>query len=615
MRPVPVEAHVRPALAAVGGLPDAVSDGDVRADERLAGAGPDDLRIGGRDGESADGVDRLVVEDGPPGEPGVLRLPDPAGGRTRKVSEFVAGHARDGDGAVADRTDVAEAERIDVLRGDLLSESRDGDRDENERAHPLRHDGASFQGQKRYCLPPAQGKRVESHLEVNMSALLLLVLLATVETPEQRFFEWTNMAFSKEVVRERRERMIDLLARSGGGVLLVPSRYGPSDGFTFRQLDDFLYLTGLELPDSVLVLDADEKTVLLFAPERDARYESPSRANDFPGRLLTADPDFSEGSGLSTTRRPSELPSAVRAWVEDGRKLRVDLGRSGAIPAIASDFVLGLSPAEGLLFHLQRSYPGAPVENAFDDVARLRMVKGPEEIEALRRVCELTVEAIRHAAGFVREGVDERALEGELEAAFKRGGAQRPGFASIIKSGPNSLWPWRILAANYDRRNRVMKDGELVVFDVGTELDYYVSDVGRTFPVSGRFSEIQKAKLEMITAVSDAVLAAVRPGVTFSELKGVAVAKIPEAERRYMQAGGFFGHHIGLSSGEPALPDAPLEPGMIFTVEPWYYNHDDGISVFIEDDVLVTEDGHENLTRALPRSPAELEAMTGARRP
>lgn len=447
-----------------------------------------------------------------------------------------------------------------------------------------------------------------------MRSLLLLVLLATVETPEQGFFEWTSMAFSKKVVRERRERMIARLARSGGGVLLVPSRHGTSDGFTFRQLDGFLYFTGLELPDSVLVLDADEKKVLLFAPERDARYESPSRANDFPGRLLTDDPDFSEVSGLSAPRLPSELPNAVRAWVEGGRKLRVDLGRSGAIPALASDFVLGWSAAEGLVFHLQHNYPGARVANAFDDVARLQMIKGPEEIEAMRRVCAVTVEAIRHAAGFVREGTDERTLEAELEAAFKRGGAERLGFASIIKSGPNSLWPWRILAANYNRRNRAMRNGDLVVFDVGTELDYYVSDVGRTFPVSGRFDDRQKEKLAMITRVSDAVLAAVRPGVTLADLKAVAVANIPDKERRYMQAGGFFGHHIGLSSGDPALTDAPLEPGMIFTVEPWYYNHDDGISVFIEDDVLVTEDGHENLTRALPRSPAELEAMTGAGR-
>ena len=78
-----------------------------------------------------------------------------------------------------------------------------------------------------------------------------------------------------------------------------------------------------------------------------------------------------------------------------------------------------------------------------------------------------------------------------------------------------------------------------------------------------------------------------------------------------MQAGGFYGHHIGLSTGDPALADVPLEAGMIFTVEPWYYNHDEELSVFVEDVILVTEDGHENLTAALPRDPDGLEAITG----
>ena len=154
--------------------------------------------------------------------------------------------------------------------------------------------------------------------------------------------------------------------------------------------------------------------------------------------------------------------------------------------------------------------------------------------------------------------------------------------------------------------------GELVVFDVGTELDYTVSEVGRTFPVSGRFTGKQKKRLEMVTSVSDAILAAVRPGVTLADLKEVALAKIPEEERAYMQAGGFYGHHIGLSSSEPALAEAPLEPGMIFTVEPWYYNHDEELAVFIEDVVLVTASGHENLTGSLPRTTEELELLTGS---
>ena len=154
-----------------------------------------------------------------------------------------------------------------------------------------------------------------------------------------------------------------------------------------------------------------------------------------------------------------------------------------------------------------------------------------------------------------------------------------------------------------------MQNDELVIFDVGTELDYYISDVGRTFPVSGSFSDVQAEKLRMSTAVSDAIISAVRPGITLPELLEIAFAAIPVSERQYMQTGSFFGHHIGMAAGDPSLLDAPLEPGMIFTVEPWYYNHDIDVSVFIEDIVLVTEDGSEVLTAGLPRTPEELEAM------
>jgi Xaa-Pro aminopeptidase len=132
--------------------------------------------------------------------------------------------------------------------------------------------------------------------------------------------------------------------------------------------------------------------------------------------------------------------------------------------------------------------------------------------------------------------------------------------------------------------------------------------------VSGSFADDQRDILEMVTAISDSIIANVRPGITLAELQALAVDLIPEDERRYMQAGFFFGHHIGLAVGDLNIRDAMLEPGMIFTVEPWYYNHDRGIAVFIEDDVLVTATGSEVLTAMLPRSTEDLERLVGTRR-
>jgi Xaa-Pro aminopeptidase len=186
-------------------------------------------------------------------------------------------------------------------------------------------------------------------------------------------------------------------------------------------------------------------------------------------------------------------------------------------------------------------------------------------------------------------------------------------FHPIIKSGPNSLWAWRILASHYDRRNRAVRDGELVIFDVGCELDHYVSDVGRTVPVSGKFTPAQARAIDAQRRVADAIIDAIRPGVTLAAVTEAGRDAISPEMRPYMQTGSFYSHHLGLSTGDPVLTDEPLRAGMVFTVEPWYYNHDDGISVFVEDMVLVTDEGVEILTGSLPRTVEGLEDLVGRR--
>jgi Xaa-Pro aminopeptidase len=445
-----------------------------------------------------------------------------------------------------------------------------------------------------------------------MLAILLLLLTlgatASAQTPEERFFDWTDLPFPAAEYAARRDRMFETL---GGSVFLAWSGEGRSDGGTFRVLDDFNYFVGLELPNSVLVLDGGQNATTLFVPARDARFETASRPNDFPGRPLGNDPELRRRLELSDIRPADGLQSFLSTLKADGRRLYVNLGRDGTIPSVGPTIDRNWTHDEQFVAYLQTQLGETALINAFRHIATLRMVKSPREVEAIRRAATVTAEGIRVAARFVTPGVDERTLEGEFEAEIKRRGAPRLAFASIIKSGPNSLWPWRVLASHYDRRNRAMVAGDLVIFDVGAEVDYYSSDVGRTFPVSGTFTDQQREILTMEVAVADAIIAAVRPGVTLRELQLIGEAAIPPEHRQYMQTGLFFGHHIGLAVGDPSLADAELKAGMIFTVEPWYYNHDMGIAVFTEDDILVTETGVENLTAGLPRRPDELERMVG----
>ena len=429
-----------------------------------------------------------------------------------------------------------------------------------------------------------------------------------LKTPPQKFFEWTKLQFPKEEYAQRRQGLVAKLREAGGGVFLAPSRGGLSSGETFRQLSDFLYFTGLEAPDSVLAIEASSGKTTLFVPGKDDRFSNPARRNDFPGRHLLLDQEIAGRSEIEDVRDVADLKESLVAWQSQGRTMLFDSRREVRGAPGAFDVI---TPDEALARHVSQLVPGLKIGTAHRQVALLRMVKSPAELTVMKRACAITGMSIIRAAGSICNGVTERALEGELERAFKLRGAQRRAFDSIIKSGPNSLWPWRILASHYDRRNRRMRDGELVIFDVGCEVDHYVSDVGRTFPVSGRFSPRQAELVRMVTAVSNAVIKAARPGVTLTDLQRIAMKAIPEKERRFMQASLFFGHHVGLEVGDPSLARERLQPGMTFTVEPWYYNHQEDVAVFIEDVIQITQTGSISFTAFLPRTPEALEKMVG----
>ncbi len=429
------------------------------------------------------------------------------------------------------------------------------------------------------------------------------------QTPKQSYFEWTEMPFSKEELTQRRTNLIEELQKEGkSGVVIMPARDGFSYGETFRQLDNFYYFTGLELPNSLLVIDLKNKSSVIYTPKEDLRFSSASRPNDFPGRPLLADHEISNQSGISLNDIAGFSPF-VDTQAIDGITILLDNGRPGDFTFASEDYIHSPSPTQILAQSIQKKHQGLKFENSYDAIAKVRMIKSSAEIELMRKATEINVEGIIRAAKTIKSGIDERYLEGILEGDYKVNGAHRLAFGSIIKSGPNSLWPWRVLATHYDRRNRIMNDGDLVIFDVGCEYKNYVSDVGRTFPVSGKFSARQKEILTMEVGIADSIIAFIKPGIRFADIRELTDRIIPKNAKKYMQVGLFFGHHLGLSTGDPNLSDAILKPGMIFTVEPWYYNHDDQLSVFTEDVILVTQFGCEVLSNGLPRTPAALEKL------
>ncbi len=446
--------------------------------------------------------------------------------------------------------------------------------------------------------------------------LALLALLAPHPARAQRaerFTAWTAPVFPAGEYVARRAAIAAKLGERD--VLLIPSAEGTSGGETFRQLDDFEYFNGLEVPRAILAIDGRAHQSTLFVPPNDPRFENAARPNDFPGRPLASDPALRALSGVDAVRPDSAFASYLRELEGRGARLLLDAGHAGALQLRPSSPFETPSAGEALAFQLQRDHPSLEPGNAWTLIASVRMHKSPREIATMREAARLTMIAIARGAARVRHGVDERTLTGSFAADCMALGAQRVAFAPIIKSGENSLWPWRVLGAQYDRRNRALHDGELVIYDVGCERDHYVSDVGRTFPVGTRFTPRQRELVEMVRKISDAVIGAARPGITLAELQRVADGAIPAAARPFMQAPLYFGHHLGLDTGDPSLADAPLAPGMVFTIEPWYYNHQEQVAVFIEDELLITDTGSENLTAALPRDADGLERLRAGEMP
>ena len=202
-------------------------------------------------------------------------------------------------------------------------------------------------------------------------------------------------------------------------------------------------------------------------------------------------------------------------------------------------------------------------------------------------------------------------VEAIIEFEFRRNGAERPGFPSIVGSGPNAT------ILHYDRNTRKMEAGDLVVADIGAEYGGYTADITRTYPVSGKFTERQREIYQIVLDAQKAALARVKPGAT---IRGRGSNSIHAAALEYIQSKGYgdyfihgTSHHIGLEVHDVGPVGRPLKPNMVITIEPGIYIPDENIGVRIEDDVLVTETGYRMLSD-FPREIDEIEALMARRR-
>ncbi|MDE2407095.1 MAG: aminopeptidase P N-terminal domain-containing protein [Xanthomonadaceae bacterium] len=428
----------------------------------------------------------------------------------------------------------------------------------------------------------------------------------------------------KGLARRRRQ----LMQAAGDGAILIlpaaPVRVRSRDThYPYRQDSDFLYLTGCHEPDAVLVLVPGRKhgEALLFCRERD-----PEREGWDGPRLGTQ--GAIDVLGLDDAYPIDDIDEILPGLLEGRRQVHYHLGRDaefdlkliGWINRVRAQARHGAQPPQEFL----------ALGHLLDE---MRLFKTADEIRHLQRAADISVEAHRAAMRAVRPGMQEYALQAELEYVFRRHGAQ-PAYASIVGGGANAC------VLHYIDNTAVLRADELVLVDAGAEVGGYAADITRSFPVAGRFNKAQRALHTLVCAAQAAALAQARPGRPYEAGHDAAVTTLVEgllslgilqgdaraliasgAHKRYIRHK--TGHWLGLDVhdvGEYRIEGASrlLEPGMVFTLEPGLYIPADdasvapkwrGIGIRIEDDVLITRDGHRVLTSALERSADEVEAL------
>src|SRR5216117_1822353 len=370
-----------------------------------------------------------------------------------------------------------------------------------------------------------------------------------------------------------------LLARIGRGVVLVPAAHERElerdyvQDNDFRQSNTFFYFTELETQDAWLLLVAGggASETVLFLPPRNPLQER------WTGLRLAPDSTAVRLSGI-----PRVLP--LDQTTRDEQRIR-DL-----------------------------AFAGRDVRNLRPSADSMRLVKDADEIARMRKAVDISVLGHVAAMQAARPGVWEYEIEAALEAAFRRNGADRVGYPSIVGSGPNST------TLHYDVSRRQTRDGDLVVVDAGAEWGQYTADVTRTFPVNGKFTPRQKTIYDLVLATQQAAFDSTRPGTTIAQLNRVA--------RDYMRthSGTLCGaetcdsyfihglsHWLGMDVHDVGDYSTLLKAGMVLTIEPGIYLAQESLGVRIEDDVLVTATGAEWLSAKAPRTTAEIERVMGRR--
>jgi len=447
---------------------------------------------------------------------------------------------------------------------------------------------------------------------------------------------WYQQDFPAEEFRARWARIYEKI---GDQAVAVAQGVPLTNGFQFpRQSNEFYYLCGIETPHSYLLLDGRTRKATLFLPPRNPRLEaaegkvlSAEDAEDVM-RLTGADEvksnELMRGDWLSATggvggsRGPGRRPLTIYTLLSPAEGAEQSRGElRAANTAILNDYWDGRVSREiHFMSLLMARVPGAKVEDLTPILDELRSVKSPREVALIRRASQLAGLGILEAMKSTKPGMYEYELDAAARYVFLVNGAKLEGYRSITASGTANIWNM-----HYFRNNSRMDAGQLVLMDFAPDYRYYTSDIGRMWPVSGKFTPQQRELLQFVLEYRNAVMKRIRPGVTTRQIMDEAktamepvFARTKFSKPAYEQAartlvergGGVFSHPVGMAvHDDGGYTQGPLKPGQVFSIDPQLRVPSENLYLRYEDVVVVTETGYENFTDFLVTELDEIEKV------
>lgn len=421
---------------------------------------------------------------------------------------------------------------------------------------------------------------------------------------------FAQQPFNKGEFAARRAKLFEKIP---DGLAVIFAAKGQHYPVKFRQSPDFYYLTGVEEPGAVLVLNGSNQTSFLFVPRR----SEPQLRADGPGIWQMEKRE--EFYGLTGVQPIEEFLPMLQFFQSRAKKLYMISGSQGNVANAREELDFfetlegsqsifgGLTEAKRAVGIIQQVVPQLALHSLNPLLDEMRWIKSPYEIELIRKSSEIGAEGVKEAIKGTQPGMYEYELEAAARFVYTKRGARGDAFRPIVASGPNTV------ILHYSANNRKMLDGEVVYMDYGADYEYYTSDITRTWPVSGRFTPEQEKMYRCILEARDAIIAAMKPGVTIEQLKDVAggVYKKHGYEKEFLALGRYIGHPVGISVHDVSPPDRnrPFEAGVVYNVEPLLELPEKKIHMRLEDTVLVTPTGAVNMTAGVPATIDEIYAL------